>query len=143
VGLRLHGEYAGEHGPGKQEELGANRGVSRVVGDKAELTETTYTVGARRRPPNRRETTERGDETPWACAKRERGRGCSAEGSTERGRASERGWVPEKAWARGSWRETRGRGRVHGEERGRFGGERFDRHDPPVSESERVNGRLG
>jgi hypothetical protein len=113
------------------------------VGDKAELTEATDMVGARRRPPNRRETTERGDGTPWACAERERGRGCSAEGSTEQGRVSERGRGPEKAWARGSWRETRGRGRVHGEERGRFGGERFDRQDPSVSESERVNKRLG
>jgi hypothetical protein len=36
------------------------------------------------------------------CAEQERGRGCLAEGATERGRASERGRGPEKARARGS-----------------------------------------
>jgi hypothetical protein len=46
-----------------------------------------------------------GGERRWsslgACAERERGRGCSAEGVTERGRASECGRGPEKARARG------------------------------------------
>jgi hypothetical protein len=37
------------------------------------------------------------------CVERERGRGCSAKGATERGRANERGRGPEKARARGSW----------------------------------------
>jgi hypothetical protein len=48
VGLRLHGEDAGERRPGKPEELGANRGVSRVAGDKLEPIEATDTEGAQR-----------------------------------------------------------------------------------------------
>jgi hypothetical protein len=49
------------------------------------------------------------------------------------------GGVQKRLGSVGRGRETRGRGRVHGEERGRFGGERSDRWDPLVSESGRVN----
>jgi hypothetical protein len=40
-GLRLQGKHSGEHGPGKPEGLGANRGVSRATDDEAELTGAT------------------------------------------------------------------------------------------------------
>jgi hypothetical protein len=46
AGRRLHGEDVGERGSGEPEGLGANRGVSQVAGDKAELTEATGTVRA-------------------------------------------------------------------------------------------------
>jgi hypothetical protein len=39
-----------------QRSWGANRAVSWVAGDKAELTEAMNTAGARRRPQNGRET---------------------------------------------------------------------------------------
>jgi hypothetical protein len=39
-------------GPGKPEGEGANRGMSQVVGDKAELIEATNMARARRRPQN-------------------------------------------------------------------------------------------
>ena len=54
--LRLHGENSGEHGLGKPERLGANRGVSGADDDKAELTEAADTAGAQRRLQNGRET---------------------------------------------------------------------------------------
>jgi hypothetical protein len=46
-GLRLHGENADERGPGELERLGANREVSRVAGEGAELTEATDATDAR------------------------------------------------------------------------------------------------
>jgi hypothetical protein len=49
-GLRLHVEVFGECGPGEPEGLGANRGVSRVADDEAELTEATGVARARWRP---------------------------------------------------------------------------------------------
>jgi hypothetical protein len=49
-GLRLHGEVSGERGPDEPEGLGANRGVSRVADDEAELTEATGAAMAGRRP---------------------------------------------------------------------------------------------
>jgi hypothetical protein len=49
-GLRLHGEVSGERGPGEQERLGANRGVSRVADSEVELAEATGATRARRRP---------------------------------------------------------------------------------------------
>jgi hypothetical protein len=51
-GLQLHGENAGECGPSKLERLGANREVSRVAREGAELTEATDAADARRRPRN-------------------------------------------------------------------------------------------
>jgi hypothetical protein len=47
---------------------GANRGVSRVMGDKAKLTEATDTARARRRQQNGRETTTNSGGAPWVCA---------------------------------------------------------------------------
>jgi hypothetical protein len=47
-GLRLHGENAGERGPGETERLGANQKVSRVAGEGAELTEATDAANTRR-----------------------------------------------------------------------------------------------
>jgi hypothetical protein len=84
----------------------------------------------RRRGTRGRRPWQSSGGTPWACVERETGRGCSAKGATERGRASERRQGLEKARARGSWPGNT-----------RFGGERSDRRDPPVSESGRVNGR--
>jgi hypothetical protein len=75
--------------------------VSRATGDEAKLTEAIDTVRARPRPQNERETTVNGGGAPWVRAHRETGRGCSAEGATERGRASECGRAREKAWACG------------------------------------------
>jgi hypothetical protein len=43
---------------------------------------------------------ERRQSSLGVRAERERGRGCSAEGATERGMVGECGWGPEKAWAR-------------------------------------------
>jgi hypothetical protein len=51
-GLWLHGENAGERGPGEIERLGANRKVSRIAGEGAELTEATDVTYTRRRPRN-------------------------------------------------------------------------------------------
>jgi hypothetical protein len=51
-------------GPGKPEGEGANRGVSKVVGDKAELNDATDMARARRRPQNRRETMASGGGAP-------------------------------------------------------------------------------
>ena len=75
--------------------------MSRATGDEAKLTEAIDTVRARPRPQNERETTVNSGGAPWVRAQRETGRGCSAEGATERGRASECGRAPEKARARG------------------------------------------
>jgi hypothetical protein len=46
--LRLHEESSGEHGPSEPEAEGASRRASRIAGDKAELTEATDMVRARR-----------------------------------------------------------------------------------------------
>jgi hypothetical protein len=54
VGLRLHGENAGERGPGEPEGLGANQRVSHTIGEEVELTEATDTARARWRPQNER-----------------------------------------------------------------------------------------
>jgi hypothetical protein len=51
-GLRLHGEDAGEHGPGELERLGANQEVSRVACEGAKLTEATDTTDTRRQSRN-------------------------------------------------------------------------------------------
>jgi hypothetical protein len=96
--LRLQGEEAGERGPSEPEVLGANQKVSHVAGEGAELTEATGATKTQRQPHNGRRTTTSFTGTR---AKRERGRGCSAEGATKRGRASECVRTPEKAWARG------------------------------------------
>jgi hypothetical protein len=49
-----------ERGPGQPEGKGANRGASRVAGDKVELTEATNMARARRRLQNGHETTVSG-----------------------------------------------------------------------------------
>jgi hypothetical protein len=61
-------EKTGECGPRQTEGEGTNREVSRIAGDKAKLTEATYTARARRRPQNGRETTTNGGGAPWVCA---------------------------------------------------------------------------
>jgi hypothetical protein len=66
VGLRLHGEDAGERGPSEPEGLWANRGVSWVAGEEAELTEATGATETQQRPQNERRTTVSGGEAPWA-----------------------------------------------------------------------------
>jgi hypothetical protein len=82
-GLWLHGENASNRGPGELERLGANREVSRVASEGAELTEATDAADARRRPRN-------GDEPSVEFhgrgrRARERERGSLAEGTTGRG----------------------------------------------------------
>jgi hypothetical protein len=81
--------------------------VSRATGDEAKLTEAIDTVRARPRPQNERETTVNGGGAPWVRAQRETGRGCSAEGAIERGRASECGRAREKARACGGMARKR------------------------------------
>jgi hypothetical protein len=63
----------GERGPRETEGEGANRGVSRVAGDKAKLTNATNTARARRRPKNGRETTANSGGASWVHAQSERG----------------------------------------------------------------------
>jgi hypothetical protein len=98
-------QRTGERGLGEPEGEGANRGVSQVAGPMVKLTVAPNTARARRRPQNGRKTTTNGGGAPWASAQsereRERGQGCSAEGATERGRASECGRGPEKAQVHG------------------------------------------
>jgi hypothetical protein len=50
VGLRLHGENAGDCGPSELEGLGANRKMSHVAGEEAELTEAAGAIETQRRP---------------------------------------------------------------------------------------------
>jgi hypothetical protein len=50
AGLRLHGEDAVEHGPGEPEGLGANRRISHVAGEEAELTEVAGAAETQLRP---------------------------------------------------------------------------------------------
>jgi hypothetical protein len=57
AGLRLHGENAGEQGPGEIEGFGANHRVSHVASEEVELTEAMDATDARRRPRNGRRTT--------------------------------------------------------------------------------------
>jgi hypothetical protein len=63
----------------------ANRGVSEAADDEMELTEAADTVEAQRRPQIGHETTVSGGGTSWVRAERERARGHSAGGTTERG----------------------------------------------------------
>jgi hypothetical protein len=132
VGLRLHGENAGERGVGKLEGLGANWRVFHTADEKAELTEATDTTRARRWPQN-----EWWRSSLGTCAERERGRGCSAEGATERGRASECGGVQKrlghvKAWPENarSWARPRRRAQA-------IRGRRF-RQATPIGQRERT-----
>jgi hypothetical protein len=109
--------------------------VSRVVGDKAEVTEVTDTARARRRPQDGRETKASSGGTPWARAQSER----VGEGAWLRAQLSGGGRVNEGGSIKGSgaWghgRKSRGRGRVHGRVHRRFGGERSDRRAPRVRE---------
>jgi hypothetical protein len=69
-------ERTGERGPRETEWEGANRGMSRVAGDKAKLTEATDTARAQRRPQNGHETTVNGGGAPTVCTRCE----ASAEG---------------------------------------------------------------
>jgi hypothetical protein len=55
--LRLQGEEAGERGPGEPAGLGANRKMSHVAGEEAELTEATGVAETQQRPQNGRRTT--------------------------------------------------------------------------------------
>jgi hypothetical protein len=82
VELRMHGEGAGERGPSEPEGLGANQKVPHVASEEVEVTEATNVAEARRRPRNGQWTTGSFTGVP---AKRETGRGCSAEGATEWG----------------------------------------------------------
>jgi hypothetical protein len=50
--LWLHVKHSGERKPGNPEGLGVNRGVSRVAGDAAELTEAIDATGIQRRSCN-------------------------------------------------------------------------------------------
>jgi hypothetical protein len=95
--LWLQDEEAGERGPGEQKVLGAKQEVSHVAGKGVELTKA---IGTKKRNGGHR-TGSGPRRASRARAERDRGRGCSAEGATERGRASECVRAPEKARARG------------------------------------------
>jgi hypothetical protein len=71
---------------GQTKGVGANQEVSHIAGEGAKLTEATGATETQWRPQNRRWTTA---SFTGACVERDRGRGCSTEGATERGRASE------------------------------------------------------
>jgi hypothetical protein len=131
----LHGENAGERGVGKLEGLGANWRVFHTADEKAELTEATDTTRARRWPQN-----EWWRSSLGTCAERERGRGCSAEGATERGRASECGGVQKrlghvKAWPENARSWARPRRRAQAIRGGRFG------QVGPIGQRERTSER--
>jgi hypothetical protein len=66
--LLRRGERVDERGPREIYGKGANRGVSQVAGDKAKLTEATYTARARQRLQNTHEiTTDNGDVFAGTC----------------------------------------------------------------------------
>jgi hypothetical protein len=97
--------------------------VSRAADEEAELTEATSATETQRRLQNERRTTVSGGGASWARSQSEReGKGArlSAQLSGE-GRVSV-GGVQKRLGAWGRGQKTRGRGRVHGRERGRFGG---------------------
>jgi hypothetical protein len=76
--------------------------VSHTTCEEVELTEATNTARAQQAATKRAaEHGERRRSSMGTRVERERGRGCSAKGATERGRASECGRGPEKARARG------------------------------------------
>jgi hypothetical protein len=115
AGLRLCNKCSGELGPGKLEGKRANQRVSRVADSEAELTEATDEMRARRWSQNGCRSTVGGGGALSSRAERERGRGGSAEGASERGEVGEQGaglkkgadartW-PENArtWARPLW----------------------------------------
>jgi hypothetical protein len=87
VGLRLHRENTGEHGPGEPKGLWANQKMSDVSGKEAELTEAASAVETQWWPQNRQWTTASGGGTPWVRARCEasaEGCECASEGEGER-----------------------------------------------------------
>jgi hypothetical protein len=73
-GLRLRKKCSGERGLGKTKMKRANRGVSQVADDEAELTEATDGGRARRRSQNgRRSPVSRDGACLVTCVGKERG----------------------------------------------------------------------
>jgi hypothetical protein len=85
------GKHSGERGPGKQDGLRANRGVSRVADGEVDLTEATTRRGSTTVEERAAGFGERWRSFLDARAGRERGRGCSGEGANEQGEVGERG----------------------------------------------------
>jgi hypothetical protein len=104
------------------------------------------TTEVRRRLRNGRADTVNGGRAPWACARREAGaEGCECANEGRGGRAGARRLEIGRGGDMHGLGVRRWRG-LHGDAHvmlGRFGGERSDRRDPPVSEGERENGRSG
>jgi hypothetical protein len=105
--LRLHRKNSGERGPGGLEGLGASRGVFQVAGDRVELTGVIDTAGSSTATVER--ATDVGGR--WrgsgrARAERERGRGGSAEGASERGEVGEQGAGLKRGAGAGTWSEN-------------------------------------
>ena len=84
-GLWLQGKDSGERGPGKLEGLVVNREVSRIADGEVELTEAT---GAGLTAAVERTTGFSEQRLSYLDARtgRERGRGCSSEGTNEQGK---------------------------------------------------------
>jgi hypothetical protein len=101
--LRLLGKLSGERGPGKPEGLGVNRGVSRVVGDAAELTKGTSATRAERRSRNDDGLRLAATGLGWSRAQGKRG------GERARLRAQ----MSRGKWVSGAW-GLKGRGRAEG-----------------------------
>jgi hypothetical protein len=100
--LWLQGEEAGGRGLGEPKGLGANRKMSHVAGEKAELTKATGVAETQQRPQNWRWTTASFTTRVQSERERERAR-VLGWGATERGWASECGRAPEKARVHGVW----------------------------------------
>jgi hypothetical protein len=144
--LWLREESSGERGPGEPEGEGRTEGRPRLRGIWRSLprqqTRRGFNGDRRTGVRPRRAAAELRDRAHRA-RERERGRGCSTEGAmSEEGRVNE-GEVQKRLGRMGRGRETCKCGCVNSEEHGRFGGERSDKQDPPVSESGRVNRRSG
>jgi hypothetical protein len=102
--LWLHRRNSGERGTGGLEGLGANRGVFQVVGDRAELTGAIDTAGSSTATVERA-TGVGGRWRGSGCARRarERERGGSAEGASERGEVGEQGARLKRVTDAGMW----------------------------------------
>jgi hypothetical protein len=141
VGLQLHGKDAGERGLGEPEGWGQTKGLSRAADKEAELTEATGTTKTQQWPQRAADHGERRRSFLGALAERERGQGCSAECTTEQGRASECGGSRKGSGAWGRSHKMCNRGRVHDGGRTRFGG--VSTGGAHRTETVRSNGRLG
>jgi hypothetical protein len=135
-GLRLHGENAGERGPGEPEGLGANWKMSHIAGEEAELTEATDVAGAWRWPRNDdgapRARVQSGRESEGVRLGAQLGEGSEWARAPIKG-SSARVMAGKRVVVEASTTESVG---------GRLGKVTMaDRRGPHTSEGERANGR--